>query len=61
MTKNKYEKFFSPEMSPNRVSTVFYSLCDEAKKRNELDELKVVFLLAYRKAEKKEAFERYGM
>lgn len=61
MSDNKYKKYFSSNMSSLRISTIFYSLCDEAKKNGELEELKEAFLPAYQKAEKNEAHERYGL
>lgn len=61
MRYNKYQECFSSKMSSLKISTIFYSLCEEAKKKGELEELKRAFLSAYQKAENRESLERYGL
>ena len=61
MSTNKYEKYFDANQPSVHISYVFFGLCDKAKENDELDELRDAFLPAYQEAEKREAYEMYGI
>lgn len=61
MKTNKYIKFFNKSKPSITISYIFFTLCDQAKEKGELDELMEAFLPAYQEAEKREAFEMYNM